>query len=96
MTNIGLTDAPISNAKEESLGMEARFEKAFKMSLNIWGRVYEPFVVMMSAPDLLKGGYVKYLPKWMEYAGFHFPHKVKRISTSKTLEDGSSSKEGRS
>ncbi|MEI6154238.1 MAG: 4Fe-4S dicluster domain-containing protein [Deltaproteobacteria bacterium] len=86
----------VVRAVKESLGIEARFEKAFKMSLNIWGRVYEPFVVVMSAPDLLKGGYIKYLPKWMEYAGFHFPHKVKRLSTSNTLKGGSSSKEGRS
>jgi ferredoxin len=70
----------VVRAVKESLGIEARFEKGFKMCLNIWGRVYEPFVVLMAAPDLLKGGYIKYLPKWMEYAGFHLPHKVKRLS----------------
>ena len=70
----------VVRALKETLGMEALFEKAFKKSLNIWGRVYEPFVVIMSAPDLLRGGYIKYMPKWMEYAGFHFPHKVKRLS----------------
>jgi heterodisulfide reductase subunit C len=86
----------VVRAVKESLGVEANFEKAFKKSLTIWGRVYEPFVVMMSATDLLKGGYIKYLPRWMEYAGFHFPHKVKRIKASKTLEGGNSSKEGRS
>ncbi len=86
----------VVRAVKESLGVEANFEKAFKKSLNSWGRVYEPFVVMMSATDLLKGGYIKYLPRWMEYAGFHFPHKVKRIKASKTLEGGNSSKEGRS
>ena len=41
--------------------------------------MYEPFVVIMSAPDLLKGGYIKHISKWMEYAGFHFPHKVRRL-----------------
>ena len=70
----------VVRALKETLGMEALFEKAFKKSLNIWGRVYEPFVVIMSAPDLLRGGYIKYMPKWMEYAGFHLPHKVKRLS----------------
>ncbi len=86
----------VVRAVKESLGVEARFEKAFKKSLDIWGRVYEPFVVIMSASDLLKGGYIKYMPKWMEYAGFHFPHKVKRLSKSNTSKGGSSSKEGRS
>lgn len=70
----------VVRALKETLGMEALFEKAFKKSLNIWGRVYEPFVVIMSAPDLLKGGYIKHILKWMEYAGFHFPHEVKRLS----------------
>jgi heterodisulfide reductase subunit C len=88
----------VVRALKETLGIEALFEKAFKKSLNIWGRVYEPFVVIMSAPDLLKGGYIKHLPKWMEYAGFHLPHKVKRLSPvgdrhhSKGLKDS----EGRS
>jgi heterodisulfide reductase subunit C len=69
----------VVRALKETLGMEALFEKAFKKSLNIWGRVYEPFVIIMAAPDLLKGGYIKYMTKWMEYAGFHLPHKVKRL-----------------
>jgi heterodisulfide reductase subunit C len=71
----------VVRALKETLGMETLFEKAFKKSLSIWGRVYEPFVVLMAVPDLLKGGYIKYLPKWMEYAGFHLPHKVKRLSS---------------
>jgi heterodisulfide reductase subunit C len=71
-------------ALKESLGMEGRFEKAFKKSVGIWGRVYEPFVVIMAAPDLLKGGYIKYMTRWMEYAGIHLPHKVKRLSRSKS------------
>ena len=86
----------VVRAVKESLGMEALFEKAFKKSLNIWGRVYEPFVVVMAAPDLLKGGYIKYLPKWMEYAGFHLPHKVKRLKPSNASEGLNPSEEGRS
>lgn len=76
----------IIRAIKESLGVEARFEKAFKKCIDIWGRVYEPFVILMAAPDLVRGGYLKYLPKWMEYAGFHLPHRVKHFD----------SKEGRS
>jgi len=72
----------VVRAIKESLGIEGRFEKAFKKCLAIWGRVYEPFVVIMSAPDLLKGGYLKYVLRWMEYAGFHLPHKVKRLRRS--------------
>jgi len=85
----------VVRAVKESLGMESLFEKAFKKSLNIWGRVYEPFVVVMAASDLLKGGYIKYMPRWMEYAGFHFPHKVKRLSPSKVSKGDSPSEEGR-
>jgi hypothetical protein len=70
----------VVRAVKESLGIEASFEKGFKKSIDIWGRVYEPFVVFMAAIDLLKGGYIKFMPRWMEYAGFHLPHKVKRLS----------------
>jgi heterodisulfide reductase subunit C len=76
----------VVRALKETLGVEGLFEKAFKKSVAIWGRVYEPYVVLMAAPVLLKGGYIKYLMRWMEYAGFHFPHKVKRMRRSP--EDG--------
>jgi heterodisulfide reductase subunit C len=69
----------IVRAFKEELGVENLFEKAFKQSVSIWGRVYEPYVVLMAAPVLLKGGYIKYMTRWMEYAGFHLPHKVKRL-----------------
>ncbi|HVN97209.1 MAG TPA: (Fe-S)-binding protein [Syntrophorhabdaceae bacterium] len=77
----------VVRAVKESLGIESRFEKAFKKCINIWGRVYEPFVVILAAPDLLKGGYIKYMPKWLGYAGLHFPHKVKRLNRSGSLKD---------
>ena len=86
----------VVRAVKESLGMESRFEKAFKRSLNIWGRVYEPFVVAMTALDLLKGGYIKYMPKWMGYAGFHLPHKVKRLKPTNASKGSNPSEEGRS
>ncbi len=57
---------------------ESPFEKAFKGSVAIWGRVYEPYVLMRAAPFLLKGGYIKHMMRWMEYMGIHLPHKVKR------------------
>jgi heterodisulfide reductase subunit C len=55
------------------------FEQAFKSSVAIWGRVYEPYVLFKAVPFLLKGGYVKHMPRWVEYMGIHLPHKVKRI-----------------
>ena len=82
----------VIRAVKAVLEIEARFEKGFKRCIDIWGRVYEPFVILTAAPDLLKGGYLKYLPKWMEYAGFHLPHKVKRLNRSKRADDS----EGRS
>ncbi len=41
----------------------------------------------MAAPDLLKGGYIKYMPRWMEYAGFHLPirSKTKSFQSSKRV-----------
>ena len=69
----------VVRALKETLGVEGLFEKAFKQSVGIWGRVYEPYVVLKAMPVLLKGGYIKHLARWMEYAGFHLPHKVKRL-----------------
>ena len=59
--------------------MASPFERAFKGSVKIWGRVYEPYVFLMSVPFLLKEGYVKHMMKWTEYMSIHLPHKVKRI-----------------
>lgn len=86
----------VIRALKESLGIESRFEKAFKKSLDIWGRVYEPFVVAMTAIDLLKGGYIRYIPKWIGYAGLHLPHKVKRLNHSKDSRASSPPEGGRS
>ena len=85
----------VVRAVKESLGIDSLFEKAFKKSLNIWGRVYEPFVVVMAAPDLLKGGYIKHMTRWMEYAGFHLPHNVKRLGSSQVSKENNPSEEGR-
>jgi len=58
--------------------MESTFEKAFKGSLKIWGRVYEPYIFLRAGMFLVKEGYLRYMPKWTEYVSFHLPHKVKR------------------
>lgn len=68
----------VVRALRESLDVASPFEKAFKGSLKIWGRVYEPYVFLMSVPFLVKEGYVKHMMKWTEYMSFHLPHKVKR------------------
>ncbi len=68
----------VIRALREELGTESSFEKAFKDSVAIWGRVYEPYVIIKAVPFLLKGGYIKHLSKWLEYAGIHLPHSVKR------------------
>ncbi len=68
----------VVRALRETLSTESPFEKAFKGSVAIWGRVYEPYVLMRAVPFLLKGGYIKHMSRWMEYMGFHLPHKVKR------------------
>jgi len=48
----------------ETMGIASPFEKAFKGSLKIWGRVYEPYVFLMSVPFLLREGYIQHMVKW--------------------------------
>jgi heterodisulfide reductase subunit C len=67
----------VIRAIREDLSMESPFEKAFKTSLRIWGRVYEPFIFLVTGRFLVKEGYLKYMPKWTEYMSFHLPHNVK-------------------
>ena len=57
--------------------VEAAAERAFKSSIGVWGRVYEPYVFLKSLPFLLREGYLAYVPRWKEYMNFHLPHKVK-------------------
>lgn len=68
----------VIRALREELATESPFEKAFKSSLSIWGRVYEPYVLLKAVPFLIKGGYMKHMSRWMEYMGIHLPHKVKK------------------
>jgi len=68
----------VIRALRHELKMESPFEKAFKGSVSLFGRVYEPYVLLRAVPFLLKGGYMQHMTRWMEYMGFHLPHKVKR------------------
>jgi ferredoxin len=68
----------VVRALREDLDVASDFERGFKSSVNIWGRVYEPYVFLKAATFMLKEGYLKYMPRWTEYIAFHLPHKVKR------------------
>ncbi len=68
----------VVRAFKEALDIASPFEKAFKGSVGIWGRVYEPYVFMKAAMFMIREGYLKYMPRWTEYVGFNLPHKVKR------------------
>ena len=59
------------------LELGSPFEKAFKGSVSIWGRVYEPYVLLKAVSFLLTQGYLKHMTRWIEYMGVHMPHKVK-------------------
>ena len=73
----------IVRALKEILHVGSPAEHALRGSVNIWGRVYEPYVFLMAAPFMLKEGYIKYLLRWRDYISFHLPHKVKRLNHSK-------------
>jgi len=69
----------IVRAIKGKMGLETPFEKAFKSSVGIWGRVYEPYVFLKALPFLVRGGYLAYLTRWREYVNFHLPHKVRNV-----------------
>lgn len=73
----GIRIPEVIRALRDEFGVESQFERAFKGSIRIWGRVYEPYIFLMSAVFMLKQGYMRYMPKWIEYISFHLPHKVK-------------------
>jgi ferredoxin len=68
----------VVRALRESLGVASPFEQAFKGSVALWGRVYEPYVFLRAVPFLVKGGYLRHMTKWVEYMTVHLPHKVQR------------------
>ena len=70
----------VVRALREELALASPFERAFKGSVRIWGRVYEPYVFLMALPFLLKEGYMKHMTRWMEYLSVRLPHRVRRIT----------------
>jgi heterodisulfide reductase subunit C len=74
----------IVRAVKGEMGLETPFEKAFKSSIGIWGRVYEPYVFLKALLFLVRGGYLAYMTKWTEYINFHLPHKVKNMGILKS------------
>jgi len=69
----------VVRALREEMGVASPFEKAFKGSLRIWGRVYEPYVFLMAVPFLVREGYLKHMARWTEYMSFHLPHRVRKV-----------------
>ena len=69
----------VVRAAREELGLASPFEKAFKGSIRLLGRVYEPYVFLMSLPFLVKEGYLKHMTRWMEYMSLHLPRRVRRL-----------------
>ncbi len=71
----------IVRAIKGEMGLETSFEKAFKSSVSIWGRVYEPYVFLKALSFIIRGGYLAYMSRWKDYMNFHLPHKVKNVRT---------------
>ena len=60
------------------------FESAIIESINIWGRMYEPYVFLRASLFVIKQGWLKHILRMMGYVknmavSFHLPGKVKRI-----------------
>ena len=68
----------VIRALREEMDLATTFEKAFKGSVGIWGRVYEPYVFLKAFPFIVRQGYLKYMVKWTEYINFHLPHRVSK------------------
>ena len=69
----------VIRALRETISAASPFETAFKKSVKMWGRVYEPYVFLKAMTFLLKQGYGKHMTKWAGYVSFRLPRKVKRI-----------------
>jgi heterodisulfide reductase subunit C len=66
----------IIRALRKKLLIMTPFERAFKESIDLWGRVYEPYVFLKAFPFLLKEGYMKHIGRWKQYISIHLPRKV--------------------
>ncbi len=69
----------IVRAIKNRMGLETPFERAFKSSVRLLGRVYEPYVFIKSLSFLMRGGYLAYAARWKGYINVHLPHKVKGL-----------------
>jgi Fe-S oxidoreductase len=78
----GIRIPEVVRALREEFGMASPFEKAFKGSVRLWGRVYEPYVFLMAVPFLVKEGYLKHMTRWVEYMSVHLPHRVRRLKAA--------------
>jgi heterodisulfide reductase subunit C len=78
----------VVRALRKELALESPFEKAFKESVAMLGRVYEPYVLLRALPFLIKEGYLAYVTRWTEYISVHLPHKVKETGLSQESKDG--------
>lgn len=54
------------------------FSRAFRGSIKLFGRIYEPYVILRILPSLLKNGYWKFIPRWTEYVNFHLPRFLRK------------------
>ncbi|MCX7857126.1 MAG: 4Fe-4S dicluster domain-containing protein [Deltaproteobacteria bacterium] len=68
----------VIRALKEISQKEESFGKAFRSSIKIFGRIYEPYVILKLSSVLLRKGYIKFFPKWIEYFSLHLPHFVRR------------------
>jgi len=69
----GIRIPEVIRAIREISKKEENFGKALRSSIELFGRVYEPYVVFRIMPYLLKNGYWKFFPRWTEYMSFHLP-----------------------
>lgn len=75
----GIRIAEVVRALREELALASPFERGFKSSVRLLGRVYEPYVFLMAVPFLVKEGYLRHMTRWTEYMSVHLPHRVRRL-----------------
>lgn len=74
----GIRVPEVLRALRTLLGVESAFGKAFRCSVDRFGRVYEPYLLVKILPFLLREGYAKFFGRWMRCIGLSLPKKVKR------------------
>lgn len=64
-------------ALREIYGIREDFSYAMRRSIELFGRVYEPYVFLRVLPHLLKKGYLRFLPRWFKYMHLSVPEFLK-------------------